>query len=148
MDLGSSIMSERSADLSRVCRCRTPKKTVNMFNDLFQHLVSLSAQPWVPDSPRIMYLASGGSSYMRPKMMIDAALLLLLFMPLRPALGAARMRRVIVDQDTTGPGTTNTASIALLLCDPSVQGAELALDPTTTGLLARSLPHPHSLACH
>ena len=26
--------------------------------------------------------------------------------------------------------------------------AELALDPTTTGLLARSLPHPKSVACH
>ena len=39
----------------------------------------------------------------------------------RDAVTDPKRRRVIVDQDSTGPGTTNTASIALLLCDPNIE---------------------------
>jgi inosine-uridine nucleoside N-ribohydrolase len=52
----------------------------------------------------------------------------------------ASPRRVIVDQDTTGPGTTNTISIAALLCAPDVivEGITVA---TGDGWLAEEVLH-------
>jgi inosine-uridine nucleoside N-ribohydrolase len=67
-------------------------------------------------------------------------------MLIRPALlallvgDAAGNRRVIVDQDTTGPGTTNTISIAALLCakDVIVEGITVA---TGDGWLSEEVMH-------
>ena len=53
---------------------------------------------------------------------------------------AAAPQRVIIDQDTTGPGTTNTNSIALLLCAPGLQVEGITV-ATGDGWLGEEVAH-------